>query len=118
MTNCSPGYPICDNSLVHNTPPVAPHAAPYHAAPAWNHGAHSYAYQSAPAYNHWNPAPYHSYEAPALHDFSTNDINGPGGDKYPAGKPQLPIRSCSCVADLFGNFDKLLVFFLSFIQKV
>lgn len=66
---------------MHGTAPVpaAPHAAAYTGAPAWNHGAQSYAYHSAPAYNQWN-APQH-YDAPAYHEFSTNDINGPGGDK-------------------------------------
>ncbi|XP_031634814.1 cuticle protein 1 [Contarinia nasturtii] len=68
-----PGFPICDNSLLHGQAPVP---AAY-SAPAWNHGAQSYAYQSAPAYNQW--------DAPALNDYSTNDIQGPGGDKYPAG---------------------------------
>ncbi|XP_055317794.1 cuticle protein 1 [Sitodiplosis mosellana] len=78
-----PGFPICDNSLLHGTPPVpaAPHAA-YTGSPAWNHGAQSYAYHSAPAYNQWNqPQHYDAHD----YDYSTNDINGPGGDKYPAG---------------------------------
>lgn len=72
------------NSLLHGTAPVpaAPHAAAYHAAPAWN-GAHSYAYQSAPAYNQWDDGSYDGrYDAPAVHNFATNDINGPGGDKW------------------------------------
>lgn len=74
---CCVGFPICDNSLLHGTAPVpaAPHAAPYHSAPAWS-GAHSYAYQSAPAYNHWSAPAYNHYD-----EFSTNDISGPGGDK-------------------------------------
>lgn len=76
------GFPICDNSLLHGTPPVQgpPHGA-YNAAPAWNHGAHSYAYQTAPAaYNQWGGPV--AYEAQALNEFGHNDINGPGGDKY------------------------------------
>lgn len=75
------GFPICDNALLHGTAPV-PAGPAYHSAPVWN-GAHSYAYQSAQNYDdgQWHP----SYDAPAVHDYSTNDISGPGGDKYPAG---------------------------------
>lgn len=81
--------------MLHGTPPVqgAPHAAPAwnHAAPAWNHAAHSYAYQSAPAaYNQWNGPV--AYEAPGLNEFATNDINGPGGDKYVTVIPKIVNR--------------------------
>lgn len=74
------GFPICDNALLHGTAPV-PAAPAYHGAPSpiWN-GAHSYAYQSAQAYDDGQYHP--GYDAPAVHDYSTNDINGPGGDKY------------------------------------
>lgn len=72
------GYPNCDNSLLHGTAPVAGNWA---AGPAWN-GAHSYAYQSAPAYNQYDDGSYHPEYHQAYNDYTTNDIHGPGGDKY------------------------------------
>lgn len=71
---------------MHGTAPVKAGPA-YHGAPApiWN-GAYpsSYAYNQ---HNAYDDGQWHGdvYNAPAVHDYSTNDISGAGGDKYPAG---------------------------------
>lgn len=75
------GYPNCDNALLHGTAPVAPYYQAGHAGHA-GHGAHSYAFHSAPAYNHYDDGQYHPQYNGDYHDYSTNDISGPGGDKY------------------------------------
>lgn len=85
-----PGFPICDNSLLHGTAPVAwtpPAAQPqWHAAqPQWN-ALQPQWNAPQPQWNapqpQWNAAPsWNQWDEPQVHGPSTNDINGAGGDK-------------------------------------
>lgn len=105
------GYPNCDNSLLHGTAPVAPHAPNWAAGPAWN-GAHSYAYQSAPAYNQYDDGSYNPQYHAAYNDYTTNDIHGPGGDKYDQTIPiVLPYPK-------YHNFNSFYNFFSFFSSLV
>lgn len=75
-----PGFPICDNALLHGTAPVGGPAPQAWGAPQpnpWNLGAQSWnnIVAHAQPVNQWN-----QWDAQALHDPS-NDISGPGGDR-------------------------------------
>lgn len=88
-----PGFPICDNALLHGTAPVR--SAPqqqWQPQPQWQQPQPQWQQPQAQAWsapvNQWNPQPqtwaaqsWNQWDAPALSGPSTNDINGAGGDK-------------------------------------
>ncbi|XP_055838149.1 uncharacterized protein LOC129906412 [Episyrphus balteatus] len=109
-----PGFPICDNALLHNQQPSASWSTP---APSWNQQPsqsqweqpqqqwnqqpqqqwnqpepqqHWNQPQSQPQWNQpqpqqqWNHQQPAAYQAPSNH-LSSDEISGAGGDKYPAG---------------------------------
>ncbi|CAD7076815.1 unnamed protein product [Hermetia illucens] len=89
-----PGFPVCDNALLHNPQPHqsghwgAPAPAWNNPAPSWNNPAPSWN-NPAPAWN--NPAPAGHWGAPAAPAWGAPALTGPAGnalppaDKFPAG---------------------------------
>lgn len=86
-----PGFPICDNALLHSQQPSW--GAP---APSWNQPQPQWNPQPQPQWNpqpqpQWNPQPQPQWNQPqpswnpAPYQPPSNHLPGAGGDKYPAG---------------------------------
>jgi hypothetical protein len=90
-----PGFPICDNAALHNQAPA--HSAPHWQQQQWQQPKQWQQWEQPQQYQ-WQepkqwaaPAPQWAAPAPAYNHNQVGEINGKGGDKFPAG---VDARAC------------------------